>query len=329
MSANFTIVIPTYNRPAHVERCIAFFEDSSAKCHIIIADGSRKEIADTLKTAVRRASSKIKIQHFSEPDSPMHWRIFEGMRKADTRYVAVQADDDFIFPNAASKACEVLDRNPEFIACQGPMLFVTHPISTPGHRNLYPHFPISGETALERVKSHVQYYSPTIFSVTRREPAIRAYAHDGDSAFPAIDELTATLLIAAQGKSCEIDEIYGIREQNPSQGGYHDSGWADILCHPTFSDRFSRMAQQVKDEIIKIDGLDRKTESSLALEVKKSAILSIRSWFNGYDTPAELVNRIRLRQDKLVHRRYDDFMASAEQDLDGVGQDMRAVLNLF
>lgn len=329
MSANFSIVIPTYNRPAHVERCIAFFEDSAAKCHIIIADGSRKEIADTISTAVRRASSKIKIRHFSEPDSPMHWRIAEGMRKADTRYVAVQADDDFIFPSAAHRACEVLDRHPEFIACQGPMLFLTHPISTPGHRNLYPHFPIREETALERVKSHVQNYSPTIFSVTRREEAIRAYGHGFDSVFPAIDELTATLLIAAQGKNCEIEEIYGIREQNPSQGGYHDSGWADILCHPTFSERFSEMARQVAAMIIEIDGLGPEAEASLAVEVKKSAILSIRSWFNGYDAPAEWLNQIRARQDQLVHRRYDEFTGSVEKDLDDVGQDMRAVLNLL
>lgn len=108
---NLTVIIPTYNRVENLSRLVDFYQNTNVK--LIVLDGSSKP-------NLRMTNTKVKYMYLS--DSNLHERLLYSSKLVDTKYVAICADDDFIFPRGLERCIRFLDAHPDYSSVQGAFI---------------------------------------------------------------------------------------------------------------------------------------------------------------------------------------------------------------
>ena len=127
MAASLTFLIPTYNRPTRLQRCLYWLchstQDSALKFKILIADGSSLDVKKTnLKTI---STSQLNIDYIPYNEEVyLLSRIKHGLARVDTKYVHILGDDDFALVDGIGLASKELesDKNDNFVCCSGQYL---------------------------------------------------------------------------------------------------------------------------------------------------------------------------------------------------------------
>jgi len=79
----------------------------------MVLDGSSKP-------NLRMINTKVEYMHLS--DSNLHERLLYASKLVDTKYVAICADDDFIFPRGLERCIRFLDAHPDYSSVQGAFI---------------------------------------------------------------------------------------------------------------------------------------------------------------------------------------------------------------
>lgn len=110
--SRLTVVIPTYKRPAFVDRQIRFWRDFDAQ--VLILDGtSESGVPEGLPPNVRYlASGKSFVE-----------RMYSAGDHISTEFVALLADDEFFMPSGLDDAIRHLDQNQSTVGCVGRSLY--------------------------------------------------------------------------------------------------------------------------------------------------------------------------------------------------------------
>ena len=92
---DFTLVIPTYNRPKQLRALLAYLGAEKALCRILILDSSKPR----LRAANRKSAelAKLKLDYAEFPAETHNFDKFrEGVHKVTTQFCALCADDDLV-----------------------------------------------------------------------------------------------------------------------------------------------------------------------------------------------------------------------------------------
>lgn len=108
MRDKVTIVIPTHNRPAILNRAISYY--SSWDCQIIICDSSPE-----IET-VHKHKNVDHRHHFGESFSE---KIYNALKCVTTSFVCLCADDDFLALHGIMEGITFLEKNDEYVSVQG------------------------------------------------------------------------------------------------------------------------------------------------------------------------------------------------------------------
>jgi glycosyltransferase domain-containing protein len=103
-----TIVIPTKNRHTYLERIIDYYSNSGI--NIFVADATKKKYEKELP-------GNVTYYHYPE----VHYctKLNDVLKKVNTPYSLLCADDDFIIPNAINACVDFLNENPDYNSAQG------------------------------------------------------------------------------------------------------------------------------------------------------------------------------------------------------------------
>lgn len=115
-----TVVIPTYNRPLHLNRILQYYNSYGSGLAVIVADSgsaeNRKQDAQIISSL-----SNLSIHHLDLYDvsvDPWH-KILDAVQHVNTKYCLICADDDFVTPRGIKAAKDFLDLNPDYISAYG------------------------------------------------------------------------------------------------------------------------------------------------------------------------------------------------------------------
>ena len=111
MSHNFTLLIPTHNRPHYLKRALDYYQSISFKFLIVIYDSSKE------KFAFKYPSLNIDYHHV--PHLSYIQKMMHGVSKLQTPYSAICADDDFIIQSGIEKCISFLRENDDYVSVQG------------------------------------------------------------------------------------------------------------------------------------------------------------------------------------------------------------------
>ena len=242
-----TLLLPTVaHRIEFLRSTLDFFDVAMQGVRIVISDhtedGDREVVSrlvadyPNLATRVERHPGSM---HFLE-------RLCACARVATTPYVVVHADDDFMLPAAVDEAVTFLDRSPDHVACQGRTFFLKlrapQSCAVKVNRSM-----TRAETdVVSRVVAQCTNFTPTLYTVTRREAFIAANeAALNFTTNVVFWQYLSACLLAARGKLRVLDCLHYLRLDNPD--GWRASlirqgdrtHWPHLIVAPEFSNELA------------------------------------------------------------------------------------------
>jgi glycosyltransferase domain-containing protein len=115
---DFTLVIPTYNRPKQLEALLTYLAAQQPQCHVLILDSSQPNQRQANRTIAELASLKLKYAEFPSEMHPFD-KFREGVHKVTTEFCALCADDDLVVLDGVQRCLEALRGNPSASVAQG------------------------------------------------------------------------------------------------------------------------------------------------------------------------------------------------------------------
>jgi glycosyltransferase domain-containing protein len=115
---DFTLVIPTYNRPKPLEALLAYLRAKKQRCRILILDSSLPQARAANRSVI--ALTDLKLQ-YSEFPSEMHPfdKFREGVHQVTTEFCALCADDDLVVLEGVERCLDTLRSNRQASVAQG------------------------------------------------------------------------------------------------------------------------------------------------------------------------------------------------------------------
>lgn len=210
-----TLLIPTRNRPAYLERCLQFYKPYAAELEIIVLDSSDTEESKLLCNEFQQVNYVRYPTDISFAD-----KLAQGSLSAARDFITVCSDDDFIFVEGITACATFLSENPDFVCAHGK--YLRHWFDDDGQLQFYEtylgNYANMLDAALpdsERLQCHFADYTPTFYGVTRKTVFTDAYQETArlNVEFGLSEVLPSALMVLA-GKIARIPVMYASRESH-------------------------------------------------------------------------------------------------------------------
>lgn len=296
MDGLVTLIIPTVAaRSDLLQRTLRHLRAEAFPGPILISDHSAPDQYDRVEDSVRNADG-LAIEVLRHP-SEWHFleRIRDAASKAESDFVSLHADDDFMFLDSLSACLDVLREQPDVSLAQGRMVHIrstqqdgqmqVEPVAYERRNRLE-------EAPEARVLKHIGNFCSTLYGVHRRHQLIdnlsHTLAHATDVTFW---QYLMSAVTAMQGKIRVIEDLHYIREMRPeswSMSLYRERDpdtmpW--LLTAPHFSERLQGFKTGVHNFLKK---LGRTPGDSFKATEDQAILLLLRRALGGeLEEPAE------------------------------------------
>lgn len=220
LDGRFTLIIPTYNRPADLARLLSYIERHRLDCHVLVADSSEPAIAEANAAAVAKAPIDVSLRRFDSTVSPWEkfWRASELVQ---TPYCSLCADDDLLVPGSLAPLVQYLDDHRDYSAAHG-WYFTFY---DNGHigitSSVYRGASIDVDDPIGRLHTLFRQYEAVTYAVYRTDVARRVLRDVQPLQSMLARELLGGALTVAAGKTARLPIFYYGRSLAPSQPYSH------------------------------------------------------------------------------------------------------------
>ena len=104
VSKKLTIIIPSYKRHKELKKKIEYLRNFQFK--VLIIDGSPKSLE---KNFIEKIKKFKQIKYFHLPTENRYERIFFAKKFVKTKYMKLEADNDYYIPSALISSINYLD----------------------------------------------------------------------------------------------------------------------------------------------------------------------------------------------------------------------------
>jgi glycosyltransferase domain-containing protein len=115
---DFTLVIPTYNRPKPLGALLDYLRAKQSSCRILILDSSQPQPRAANRKVIELAKLKLDYAEFPSEMHPFD-KFREGLHGVTTEFCALCADDDLVVLDGVTRCLEALRCNPQASVAQG------------------------------------------------------------------------------------------------------------------------------------------------------------------------------------------------------------------
>jgi glycosyltransferase domain-containing protein len=219
-----TLIIPSvHSRAALLDRALSHLEAQQFRGEVIVSDHSPAGQTSVLREVLarHRALRVLALEH----DPAWHFlqRLTDCAEAAQSDYVAVHADDDFMFVDALDECAGFLEHHADFAAAKGRMLFFSLQPDKPPALGQHEGYPRTEDDVAQRVLRHVANFNATLYAVHRRAQFIESHgAALARTANVIFWQYLASCLTLVQGKLHVAEAPYYFRQDNPT-------GWRSTL----------------------------------------------------------------------------------------------------
>jgi glycosyltransferase domain-containing protein len=115
---DFTLVIPTYNRPKQLKALLTHLGAQRPECRLLILDSSELKSRAANRRIVDLANLRLDYAEFPSEMHPFD-KFREGVHRVTTQFCALCADDDLVLLDGVDRCLEALRCNPRASVAQG------------------------------------------------------------------------------------------------------------------------------------------------------------------------------------------------------------------
>ena len=277
---NLTIIIPTLGRMDLLVRLIDYYHSVKFRGKIVISDGSVLADYEKANKALGPYMKYIQIRHLHLPNSSVSDAVYAANAYIETDYVCLVGDDDYIVPSTAATCIRFLESNEEYVAAHGLGVLVGAGNGTAkkiDHAHYYPQTVREENSAIDRLRAHLEDYSVSLFSVHRIDIWKRMFgAYRQGSAMTICEdktfsaELLPCCMSVAMGKVGQVDGLYLVRQVHDRR--YILSSWFQWLKSNKWQPSYTRFREQLSIIISELDGVNE-MEALNNVEISFSAYL--------------------------------------------------------
>ncbi|MBU0536363.1 MAG: TIGR00180 family glycosyltransferase [Nanoarchaeota archaeon] len=213
--SDYTLIVPTYNRPDYLERVLSYFQKKGVESRIIIADSSLPRYKKRNEEVIKKIG--IHVDYLGDFDYKIHphRKLAFTINKVKTKYCVMCADDDFIVPKTIEKSIRFLDKNPDYTCCHGRYVLFDINEDRCSWNDLYPSESIISSDPKIRLKTHIKYYCPTYYAVFRTEFINRIFKESTHYINQGLlGEILPSMLTVVYGKIKRLPLLYCARDLN-------------------------------------------------------------------------------------------------------------------
>jgi glycosyltransferase domain-containing protein len=190
---DFTLVVPTHNRPHQLAGLLGYLEAEAADFRVIVLDSSREDVLAV--NCMRAARSMLDLAYIVIPNETLEEKWSKGLRAVTTPYCGLCGDDDLVILAGIRRCLDALRRTPEAaVADAYSFVFQYHSddaIELDGYLFFQP--TIEAPSPLDRLARLFRQYQPPIYGVFRTPVLQRIY----DMLEPLGETLSRELLWSA------------------------------------------------------------------------------------------------------------------------------------
>src|SRR5258708_7113307 len=99
---DFTLVIPTYNRPKQLRALLNYLSARALQSRVLVLDSSEAKPRVANRKIIEQTKLKLDYAEFASETHPFD-KFREGVHKVTTQFCVLCADDDLIVPDGVKR----------------------------------------------------------------------------------------------------------------------------------------------------------------------------------------------------------------------------------
>tara|TARA_R110002049_G_scaffold46487_1_gene135140 strand:- start:86633 stop:87691 length:1059 start_codon:yes stop_codon:yes gene_type:complete len=166
MNEELTVVVPTHNRPAFLNRLLTYLSSASLQSPLLIVDSSDHERLETNRQTIERFGESLQIVHRVDRAGLIR-KCRYAMDKVQTPYTVFCADDDFLFTESATACVNFLRDHDDYAAAMGSWVWLNSAKNSRCHQSKCRS--IDHADPLQRFRSLATRWFSTFYAVHRTD----------------------------------------------------------------------------------------------------------------------------------------------------------------
>ena len=260
---DFSLLIPTKNRPQLLLRLISYYHSLSFRGKIFIGDSSDTDTSAYIAKSLTTYSDILDCRYYHLPGKFTSEVLNILAGEVSTAYVGYVPDDDFLIPAGIESCMKFLNNHPDYIAAHGIGVIISSWSGDPREiesAGFYRQPIVEEATATHRVNKHFEHYSVGLFSVHRTEvwreihrktPNSSEHPEFSDKGFN--DELLQCGLSAVYGKMKQLDQLYLVRQVHNTRNLLPT--WFDWIVKENWHSSYIYFRNQLAHALADKDGI--------------------------------------------------------------------------
>ena len=225
-----TLIVPTVHHRAELyARTLRYLGGIGWRAPIVVSDHSPEAHAGVIAEATR-GHAGLDLKLLRHPPQ-MHFlaRLSACATAAQTPYVHLHADDDFVVPETLDKLVEAMQRDD---ACSAAMGINLHAFVETGEMQVLAKDGLAHSGAFERLVAQLESYSSALYALRRRDELIASFAFTL-ARCPDVQfwQYLESCVAALRGTFVMLDELHYVRSQ-------HAQKWSAVLARERSPDHF-------------------------------------------------------------------------------------------
>ncbi|MBX9977646.1 MAG: TIGR00180 family glycosyltransferase [Alphaproteobacteria bacterium] len=252
MTAPLTLIVFLKDRSDFTKRLIKYLSMVRYPYPVYFADGSIDETNKIYINSLKNENFSFTYKRYPKDLtlSDFYKKSYQTISDIHTPYVMIADNDDFPIHEGQAKAIDFLEKNPDFVGCNGRVLGVSlSPDSgIPYGKNIFFHryycqtmdvpVNVDQKSAMDRIDSYLTNFYSIYYSVFRTESLLTTHLFIKDLNFSdlGIYELFFSYMQLSQGKIHSLDATTYIRQKGSSQTAAAQKDWFHRLFYTKWLD---------------------------------------------------------------------------------------------
>lgn len=219
-SAQFTLIVPTYNRPGELARLLAYLSSHRVEFPVLVLDSSDPDTKVRNKAQSESAGCDVRYADF-DASTPVWLKFLRGAEMVQTPFCSLCADDDVVLPQSLEAILGFLAAHPDYSVAHGWY----YTFYDNGHigitSNVYRSASLDQDDAIDRLYAMFRSYEAVTYGVYRTQVMQSVLADVQGVESMLGRELLGGALTLAHGKAARIPVFYYGRSHLPSHPYTH------------------------------------------------------------------------------------------------------------
>jgi glycosyltransferase domain-containing protein len=247
MNNKLTLLVFLKDRAAFTKRFVNYLSEIRYPFSVIFADGSLGHENEENFKSIKNVKFSYEYIRYDKDEtlSNYYQKCALAIEKVNTPYVMLADNDDFPIIEGQLKAIDFLDKNSEYIGCNGRVsgIVINPVVQNPyGKHVLFLPFycntmdrrvSVDQDMSIDRIKAYLENFYSIFYSISRTENLAYTFRKIRELNFSdlGIVELFYSYTQLAQGKIHTIDSLIYVRQQGSSQAAASQKDWFHRLFH--------------------------------------------------------------------------------------------------